>query len=117
MLAYWKGKFYLEYLSNPEHEHIAPGQTFIMSSEDGVNWSKPRVAFPVYPIPAGTYESGDWKCQPDGAWELEGQRSVELPAGITAVMHQRMGFRVAEREAGGLCAKSWRMASSAPSSS
>jgi hypothetical protein len=67
MLAYWNGKFYLEYLSNPVGEHVAPGQTLVMTSADGRTWSKPAVVFPVY----------------------------KLPKGNPAMMHQRMGFYVA----------------------
>ena len=67
MLAYWNGKFYLEYLSNPLGEHVPPGRTLLMTSSDGRNWSKPTVVFPVY----------------------------SLPAGNPAMMHQRMGFYVA----------------------
>src|SRR5262245_9040195 len=40
MLAYWNGKFYLEYLSNPVGEHIAPGQTLLCTSTDGRTWDK-----------------------------------------------------------------------------
>src|SRR5579872_4056968 len=67
MLAYWNGKFYLEYLSNPLGEHVPPGRTLLLTSSDGRNWSKPTVVFPVY----------------------------NLPAGNPAMMHQRMGFYVA----------------------
>lgn len=70
MLAYWNGKFYVEYLSNPVGEHIAPGQTFLCTSADGRDWSTPKVVFPVYELRP-----------PD-------------PKG-TAMMHQRMGFFVA----------------------
>ena len=34
-LAYWKGTFYQQYLSNPVDEHIAPGQTLMITSKDG----------------------------------------------------------------------------------
>lgn len=67
MLAYWNGKFYLEYLSNPTGEHRPPGQTLLITSADGRVWSKPTVVFPVY----------------------------KLPKGNPAMMHQRMGFYVA----------------------
>jgi hypothetical protein len=67
MLAFWNGKFYLEYLSNPAGEHIAPGQTLLVTSPDGRAWSKPNVVFPIY----------------------------KLPKGNPAMMHQRMGFYVA----------------------
>ena len=41
MLAYWNGRFYLEYLSNPFGEHLAPGQTFVTTSVDGRHWERP----------------------------------------------------------------------------
>ncbi|MCC7523729.1 MAG: hypothetical protein IT250_02845, partial [Chitinophagaceae bacterium] len=73
-LAYWNGKFYLQYLSNPVDEHIAPGQTLLLISADGRNWSAPRILFPPYEAPAG----------------------VSVPNGYYGyMMHQRMGFYVA----------------------
>ncbi len=73
-LCYWNGKFYQEYLSNPVDEHIAPGQTLIITSTDGRNWGKPVVVFPPYMAPAG----------------------VKIPEGYTGyMMHQRMGFYIA----------------------
>ncbi len=73
-LCYWRGKFYQQYLSNPIDEHIAPGQTLILTSADGRNWSKPSVVFPPYQAPAG----------------------VKIPDGYNGyMMHQRMGFYVA----------------------
>ena len=35
MLAYWNGKFYLQYLSGEVGEHIPPSQTFLQTSTDG----------------------------------------------------------------------------------
>ena len=67
MLAYWNNRFYLEYLSNPVGEHVAPGRTLVMTSSDGRTWGRPTVVFPVY----------------------------QLPEGKPAMMHQRMGFYVA----------------------
>jgi hypothetical protein len=50
MLAYWNGRFYLEYLSGPIHENHSPMQTLLLSSPDGVNWEKPFVfGFPIPP--------------------------------------------------------------------
>ncbi|WP_339926018.1 hypothetical protein [uncultured Cyclobacterium sp.] len=70
-LAYWEGKFYQQYLSNPVDEHIAPGQTLMTTSTDGRNWSKPEVIFPPYQPPAG----------------------IKIPEGYDGyMMHQRMGF-------------------------
>ena len=78
MLAYWNGRFYLEYLSNPQNEHVAPGQTLLTSSADGAHWEKPAVVFPTYRVPDGVYRG-----------------PYPLPPGSDAVMHQRMGFYVA----------------------
>src|SRR5271170_4453410 len=71
MIVYWKGRFYVEYLSNPVGEHIAPGQTLLSRSVDGRNWDTPKVVFPIYELRA-----------PD-------------PRGTTAMMHQRMAFFIA----------------------
>ena len=75
MLACWKGKFHLEYLSDPVGEHQPPGHTLLTRSADGMHWEKPMVIFPVYTIPAGAH--------PD------------VPSQSQAIMHQRMGFHVA----------------------
>jgi hypothetical protein len=81
MLAYWNGTFYLQYLSNPVGEHVPPGQTFIQTSKDGYDWSKPIVAFAPYKIPDGTTK--------------EGIKSVAKD--LYAVNHQRMGFYVSKK--------------------
>ncbi|MBQ9476633.1 MAG: exo-alpha-sialidase [Bacteroidales bacterium] len=81
MIAYWKGSFYVEYLSDPVGEHVPPAQTYLMSSRDGVNWTNPVVIFPPYKVPEGFRKS------PDG------------PAAgpdLMAVMHQRVGFYTAK---------------------
>ena len=73
-LCYWNGKFYQQYLSNPVDEHIAPGQTLVLTSVDGRKWGNPVVVFPPYIAPAG----------------------IKIPKGYTGyMMHQRMGFYVA----------------------
>lgn len=72
-LAYWDGKFYQQFLSNPVDEHIPPGHTLLTTSSDGRNWEKPKVIFPHYEPPAG----------------------VKIPEGSTGyMMHQRMGFYI-----------------------
>ncbi len=76
MLAYWNNTFYLEYLSNPVGEHIAPGQTLLQSSKDGYSWSEPVVIFPPYKIPDGFVKEG----------------KTDTAKNNYAVMHQRMGF-------------------------
>lgn len=78
MLAYWNNTFFLEYLSDPVGEHIAPGQTFLISSNDGYNWSKPQVVFPPYPVPDGTRKD----------------EGTSVASNLMSVNHQRMGFYV-----------------------
>lgn len=73
-ITYWRGRFYLEYLSNPVDEQQPPGQTLLVTSADGRHWSKPIVAFPPYKAPAG----------------------VTIPKPYYGyIMHQRMGFYTA----------------------
>lgn len=76
MLAYWNNTFYLEYLSNPVGEHIAPGQSLLQTSSDGYNWSVPVVIFPPYKIPDGFVKEG----------------KKDTAHNNYAVMHQRVGF-------------------------
>lgn len=76
MLAYWNNSFYLEYLSNPVGEHVAPGRTLLQTSKDGYNWSRPVVIFPPYKIPDGFVKEG----------------RTEVANNSFAVMHQRIGF-------------------------
>jgi len=81
-LCYWKGRFYLQYLSNLKEEHVPPGRTLIMVSNDGLSWSNPKVIFGKYPLPRIHKKYDD-------------VGMVDLPAGTFSVMHQRMGFYVA----------------------
>jgi hypothetical protein len=67
MLAHWRGKFYLEYLSGKKNEHDNPTVTSLVTSADGLNWDAPRVIFPAFALPDGTQ----------------------------TIAHQRMGFYVA----------------------
>lgn len=76
MLAYWNNNFYLEYLSNPVGEHIAPGQTLLQTSKNGYNWNEPVVIFPPYKIPDGFVKPG----------------KKDTAKNNYAVMHQRIGF-------------------------
>ena len=81
-LAYWNSRFFLQYLSNPHSEHVPPGRTLLMTSEDGIDWSPPRVVFPEYALPRIDRD-------------VDGYGRVDLPEGTYSVMHQRMGFYVA----------------------
>jgi hypothetical protein len=76
MLAYWNNNFYLEYLSNPVGEHVAPGQTLLQTSKDGYHWGDPVVIFPPYKIPDGFVKEG----------------RKDTAHNSYAVMHQRIGF-------------------------
>jgi hypothetical protein len=67
MLAYWRDRFWIEYLSAAKDENRGPMHTLLMSSADGVHWDKPRIVFPDYTTPDGKI----------------------------AQVHQRMGFYVA----------------------
>lgn len=78
MLAYWNGRFYMHYLSNPVEEHVGAGRTLLQTSADGYTWSKPQVIFPEYPVPDGFSKPGS---------DLRSH-------GQYAVMHQRVGFYV-----------------------
>jgi hypothetical protein len=77
MLAFWRGRFYVQYLSNLKEEHNPPGRTLLASSADGLDWTAPQVVFPVYPLPE--IRRDEWT----------------IAEGTAAVMHQRMGFYVA----------------------
>jgi hypothetical protein len=48
MLAYWRDRFWIEYLSAPVNENRGPMHTLLMSSTNGIHWDKPRVVFPEY---------------------------------------------------------------------
>jgi hypothetical protein len=76
MLSYWNNTFYVEYLSDKAGESVPPGQTLVITSKDGQNWSKPEVVFPQYKIPDGTTKPGINTVAKD----------------LYSVMHQRMGF-------------------------
>lgn len=79
MLTFWRGRFYLTFLSNPVHEHTGAGQTLLTVSENGIHWARPKVLFPKVRVKAGRYAcaSGD---------------VIEVPEDKDAFMHQRMGF-------------------------
>lgn len=83
MMAYWHGKFYMHYLTDPRSEHEAPGKTMLQTSEDGYTWTKPVELFPIYSVPDGfTKET------------LPGIVAKDLKA----VMHQRVGFYVSSND-------------------
>lgn len=80
MMAYWHGRFYLHYLSDPKDEHVPPSRTLLQTSDDGYHWSAPRVLFPEYRVPEGYSKPGQ----------------AAKAHGLTAIMHQRVGFFVSK---------------------
>ncbi len=83
MIAYWKGKFYLHYLTDPRSEHEPPGKTMLQTSQDGYTWSAPQVLFPEYDVPDGFTKPN-----------LPG----EVAKNLKAIMHQRVGFYVSSQD-------------------
>ena len=79
MLAYWNGKFYMSYLTNPVDEHVGAGRTMLQTSTNGYNWSAPEVLFPVYRVPDGFTKD-----------------NVHFAKNTDAVMHQRVGWFVSK---------------------
>lgn len=76
-LAHWNDTYYVQYLSNLYQEHAPPGKTQIVTSKDGRHWNEPVVVFPEYVLPE--INNGE----------------LHVDAGMTSVMHQRMGFYTA----------------------
>ena len=81
MMAYWNGRFYMHFLTDPRHEHEAPGKTMLQTSEDGYTWTEPVELFPEYDVPEG--------------WTKEG-KDFPPAHGLKAVMHQRVGWYAAD---------------------
>ena len=79
MIAWWQGRFFVEYLSNVQTEHMPPGQTLLCHSQDGRHWSKPEVIFPSIEVPSAPYL---------------GPGKELLEEKTPAICHQRMGFYV-----------------------
>ena len=80
MIACWKGRFFIEYLSNKQSEHVPPSRTFLTWSKNGYDWADPQEVFPEIKVPSNLYK-GIGK---------EYLREEETPC----IMHQRMGFYV-----------------------
>ncbi len=80
MMAYWNGKFYVHYLSDPQSEHVPPSHTMLQTSLDGYHWSNPVELFPEYKVPEGYSKQG----------------IKEKAHNLIAIMHQRVGFYVSK---------------------
>lgn len=83
MMAYWRGKFYMHYLTDPRSEHEPPGKTMLQTSADGYAWTEPVVLFPEYSVPDGFTKPN-----------LPGMEAKNLKA----IMHQRVGFYVSKAD-------------------
>lgn len=81
MIAYWNGKFYMHYLTDPRSEHEPPGKTMLQTSTDGYTWSKPTELFPPYNVPDGFTKP---------AWP------GVVAKNLKAIMHQRVGWHVSK---------------------
>lgn len=81
MMAYWNGRFYMHYLTDPRSEHEAPGKTMLQTSEDGYTWTDPVELFPEYNVPDGFTKP---------AWP------GVVAKNLKAIMHQRVGFYVSK---------------------
>ncbi|MCZ6672902.1 MAG: hypothetical protein O7C75_08180 [Verrucomicrobia bacterium] len=85
MLAYWRGRFWMNYVSNRVEEHGTPGKTGFTSSIDGYHWEFPKAGFPIITLP---------ELKPPSRY-FGGRDMAVIPEGTESVMHQRMGFYVA----------------------
>lgn len=90
MMAYWNGKFYVHYLSDPAEEHVPPSHTLLQTSTDGYHWSTPQVLFPEYDVPAG-FSKPNYKPRPEYQYP-----NVYKQKPLKAIMHQRVGWYVAK---------------------
>ena len=82
MMAYWNGKFYMHYLTDPRSEHEPPGKTMMQTSADGYTWTAPVELFPEYNVPDGLTKP-TWP----GA----------VAKNLKAIMHQRVGWYVSSK--------------------
>lgn len=78
-LAYFHGRFYIQYLTNPVDEHAGAGISVLASSKDGYHWTDFLVSFPKYQIPACTITNGM-------------EKTYTFDGTTYAYMHQRMSF-------------------------
>ena len=78
-LVWFSGRFYIQYLVNPEDEHTGAGFSILASSSDGEGWQDFKVSFPPYKIPA--CEIHDYK-----------GLTHKFDGTSYAFMHQRMCF-------------------------
>lgn len=90
MMAYWNGKFYVHYLSDPAEEHVPPSHTMMQTSVDGYHWTDPVELFPTYDVPEG-FTKPNYKAHP----ELQYPDAYKQHP-LKAIMHQRVGWYVSK---------------------
>ena len=90
MMAYWNGKFYLHYLSDPAEEHVPPSRTMMQTSVDGYQWSQPQVLFPEYDVPEG-FTKPNYKAHAEYQYP-----DIYKQKPLKAIMHQRVGWYVSK---------------------
>ena len=78
-MAFWRGKYYVHYLTNPYSEHTGAGSSVLAISDDGIHWNRFQTAFPPYKIPRCTVTDRDGNETSHSGEEY-------------AVVHQRVGF-------------------------
>ena len=78
-LAFWRGKFYVHYLTNPVSEHTGQGSSVLAISDDGMRWERFQTVFPPYLIPKCTITARDGNVTSHSGEDY-------------AVVHQRVGF-------------------------
>ena len=104
MLAYWQGRFWMHFLSDPLGEHIPSSITWMQSSEDGYNWTAPEILFPEYTMPADILDGTRKVYNPDDSLHkvstMEQFPNLFRREGLKAVMHQRVGWYVSSVETG-----------------
>lgn len=93
MMAYWNGRFYVNYLADEAEEHVPPSHTMMQTSADGYHWTDPVELFPTYNVPAG-FSKPSYEAHADLQYP---ESYKERP--LKAIMHQRVGWYVS---AGGL---------------
>jgi hypothetical protein len=104
MMAYWQGKFWMHFLSDPLGEHIPSSITWLQTSEDGYQWSAPEILFPEYTLPADILDGTRKVYNADGTLHkvstMEDFPNIFKREGLKAVMHQRVGWYVSSAETG-----------------
>jgi len=104
MIAYWQGRFWMHFLSDPVGEHIPSSVTWLQSSADGYEWTQPTLLFPDYELPTDILSRQKLIYNADGSLHKVSD-TLTYPnmyerAHLKAIMHQRVGWYVSSKETG-----------------